>query len=256
MLLNVDIGNSRIGIACMQDYKILQRYSIDHKRSKLPLDEAFKFVADDIKDEKLCETISDIEAVCICSVVPEILKPVVKSCRNILNIEPFIISHELNLGITLDVDFPDKVGNDRICDCAYAASKFDEPILVIDVGTAIVINIVKDKTLLGGAILPGLQTSIRALSSNTSQLSNICLNVPENYVAKNTRDSINLGIISGAAGAINSIAKHTQEEYGQEFKIILTGYSSKFLIPSLDYDYVLDQNLTLNGIEYIYELNK
>lgn len=64
-----------------------------------------------------------------------------------------------------------KVGRDRIADAAAAAEHYPLPCMTVDLGTATTYNVISDKKVfLGGFIVPGVQTSLRAISAGTAQL--------------------------------------------------------------------------------------
>lgn len=255
MNINIDIGNSRIKIACMDKFSVIEKtYIYYHNENVLYKQSISKFI-DSLLLNKTISNMEEISSVNICSVAPNIVDKVIDACKEVFSYYPFVISYKKNIGIKLDLDFPEKVGNDRICDSSYVAYKYSCPCLVIDIGTAIVINVVKDKSLIGGIILPGLQTSVKALTANAEQLNDIDISIPESFVGKNTQECINLGVVFSAVGAINSLTNKICEQYNENFKLIITGFSSKFVIPFLDYDCEFEENLTLKGIEYISSIN-
>lgn len=255
MNINVDIGNSTIKVACMNGFNIIEKTNIDYHNEDVSCKQSFSKFFDSLIFNKIISNAEEISAVNICSVVPKIADKIIDVCKEVFNCEPFIISYKKNNGIKLDLDFPEKVGNDRICDSAYAEYKYSCPCLVVDIGTAIVINVVKDKSLMGGIILPGLQASVKALTANAEQLNDVDITIPKSFIGKNTQECINLGVVFSAAGAINSAAKKICEQYNENFKLIITGFSSKYVLPFLDYEYEFEENLTLKGIEYIWSLN-
>lgn len=72
------------------------------------------------------------------------------------------MNYTLDTGLTFAVDEPAKVGRDRIADAAAAAEHYPLPCMTVDLGTATTYNVISDKNvLLGGFIVPGVQTSLR-----------------------------------------------------------------------------------------------
>ncbi len=78
-----------------------------------------------------------------------------------------------DLPLSVAVERPDMVGVDRLLD-ALAANGLrtpDQPAVVVDVGTAITVDLVsREGVFLGGAILPGIGMSAKALHAFTDLL--------------------------------------------------------------------------------------
>ncbi|MDR0336899.1 MAG: type III pantothenate kinase [Planctomycetaceae bacterium] len=129
-----------------------------------------------------------------------------------------------DIPIPIDVEFPEKVGIDRLL-TVYAAScwrtfnalRFGlEPetrILVVDAGSAITVDLLAGGNYFaGGAILPGLSAVAESLTKISSQLPHI----PTNnisfavYPGKNTEEALASGIYWGAVGAIRQFHQLVQ----------------------------------------------
>lgn len=256
MVLTVDIGNSRIKLRLIEDFNILSSIIIDSKNHQNSDDMANKIL--EFKNHLLSDhiqSLSEIKKICICSVVPELTENISKMCKDIFETEIFEIKYDKNLGIKLGVDAPETVGTDRICDCAYAAHKYDCPLIVVDFGTAIVVNVVIDNTFIGGSILPGLQISLDVLNSNASQINNTELAQPKEVVGTDTKTNIDSGIVIGCAGAIDKLISCIKKQYDYDFKTIITGSSANFVLPFLDNEYIFEDNLTNKGIYYLCLIN-
>lgn len=107
----------------------------------------------------------------VCSVVPGLTTPLADACRRLTGKEALIVSCTLDTGLTFRVDEPGRVGRDRIADAAAAAALYPLPCMTVDLGTATTYNVISaDRAFLGGFIVPGVQTSLRAISAGTAQL--------------------------------------------------------------------------------------
>ena len=76
-----------------------------------------------------------ISDVAISSVVPRLTCVYEEAVRNIFHIDSFIINHK-NCGIELDVDTPEEVGTDRICNVVAAIELVGTPAIIGDIGSA------------------------------------------------------------------------------------------------------------------------
>jgi type III pantothenate kinase len=129
-----------------------------------------------------------------------------------------------NMPIPIDVEFPEKVGLDRLLSI-YAASCWrtfnalhfgfekETRILVVDAGSAITVDLLAGEGYFaGGAILPGLNAMAESLTKISTQLPRI----PTNdisfavYPGKNTEEALAAGIYWGAVGAIRQFHQLVQ----------------------------------------------
>lgn len=127
---------------------------------------------------------------------------------------PMIVRDRRSIDVKLEVDFPEKVGLDRLLNAvaANALRPVNRPAIVIDSGTATTINCIsRDGVFRGGAILPGLEMSAKALNHYTAALPELPVqemggelpNVP----GRNTRDAIRAGLFWGQVGAIRELVR-------------------------------------------------
>jgi len=74
-------------------------------------------------------------------------------------------------------------------------------------------------------------------------------------VGKNTYEAIQSGLIFGHASMIDSMIERLLQELGTKPKIILTGGLSPIIQPALNLNAQYEENLTLVGLEEIFNLN-
>lgn len=147
---------------------------------------------------------------------------------------------------------PFTIGIDRLC-ASLAAARLHAPgpMLVVQVGTAVVINHVSEKgEFLGGAILPGFRMMAKALATGTAKLP--VVDFEENLTGeggKNTTDAIRNGIYLSIVGACNcSRALWLRETPRANQKVIVTGGDAELLHDKLMPPMIHDPLLTLEGI--------
>jgi type III pantothenate kinase len=117
--------------------------------------------------------------------------------------------HDVPLAI--DVDLPERVGIDRLLG-ALAANHLrqrDRAAIVVDLGTAINIDLVTAAgAFAGGAILPGLSMSARALEEQTDALPHVAIerwHEPPEPLGKATVPAIESGLFWGTVGAVRQM---------------------------------------------------
>ncbi len=146
------------------------------------------------------------------------------------------------------------VGVDRLLD-AVAANRLRQPhrpAVVIDVGTAITVDLVAaDGAFCGGAILPGIGISARALHTFTDLLPLVEmpeLSVPPPALGTATMPAIRSGLFWGALGAIRELVAQLTRGLGGDPQIFLTGGGSAAVAQLLGDAAQYIPHLTLAGI--------
>ena len=140
--------------------------------------------------------------------------------------------------LKMDVDSPDHVGIDRLL-AALAATKHygDLPMLIVDAGTAITVDVVQNQTFCGGAILPGLTVQAESYPRISNRLPFIpaplaFAETESVYPGKNTEDAILAGIYWGTVGAIRQLYEKAFSRR-KNTRLILTGGDAVYLLPGL-----------------------
>ena len=185
MVLAVDIGNSNIcigGLSGAGHRDILFTVRMVTRPRCTPDEYAaeLRFLLARLQvDPRGCE------GVIVCSVVPGLTGVLAAACERLTGCPAMIVSCELDCGMTFKVDEPARVGRDRIADAAAAAAYYPLPCMTVDLGTATTYNVISENAeFLGGFIVPGVQTSLRAISKGTAQLPPIAPEPPEVLIGR------------------------------------------------------------------------
>jgi type III pantothenate kinase len=116
-----------------------------------------------------------------------------------------------DLPLRVRLERPDMVGIDRLVD-AVAVNRLrdaNRPAVIVDVGTAITVDLVSaDGAFLGGAILPGIQMSARAMHEFTDLLPLVDVSelaAPPPVLGTATVPAMESGLFWGAVGAIRQL---------------------------------------------------
>jgi type III pantothenate kinase len=127
---------------------------------------------------------------------------------------PLVINDRRTFPLTIDVDFPDKVGIDRLLG-AIAANVIRPaglPAVIISSGTATTVDYVNaDGHFCGGAILPGFDLCAKALHEYTALLPLIEMNevmlkgFAPLELGRNTHAAITSGLYWGHVGAVKEL---------------------------------------------------
>ena len=139
----------------------------------------------------------------------------------------FIDSPEA-IPIAIAVDFPDRVGVDRLLNAlaARAHVRPGQPAIVVSAGTAVTVDLLdNDGAFAGGTIFPGLRLMALALHEHTAKLPLVEAidPLPDGPPGKNTEAAIRLGIIHAVAGGIDAIVRETAARCAVAPRLFLTG---------------------------------
>ena len=183
------------------------------------------------------------------SVVPQVDGLWDKLCQRWLGVKLKFLKHGTAVGLQVDYDPPHAVGADRIANALGALERFQPPIIVVDFGTATTFDSIdRDGHYAGGAILPGVQLSSRALFDKAAKLPQVEFVAPERALGRNTVESLQSGIMLGYAGAIDALACRINEEMGGNSVVIATGGLGGLFIGICSSIQRYEPTLTLEGL--------
>lgn len=255
MLLAIDMGNTNIEVGVIDDKKIrfTERISTDIDKTELEYAVILKTVMEIHGVEP-----SDIDGSIISSVVPPLTHIMKQAVRKLVkNVNPMVVGVGLKTGLNIKMDDPRTMGADLVVDSVAAVTEYGAPSIVVDMGTATTITVIdKNKTYIGGVIVPGVRTSLEALVSDTSQLPRVSLSAPEHFICTNTVDCMKSGIINGQASLVDGMIERFEDELGYKTMVVATGGLSKVIIPKCRHDIILDNALMMKGLKVIYDKNK
>jgi type III pantothenate kinase len=251
-IIAIDIGNTEttVGIGNKDGWDSYRFTTRDANTSDelLALFNSTFNLIDDIRNELIGSI--------VCSVVPQVTNNMVQAIEKYLDFPPIVVGPGIKTGLKVNIDNPKELGPDRIANsvAGYKIAKSD--VIIVDLGTATTFDVVNNKKeYLGGAIAPGIKISLDALTSKTASLKSVELDLPKKVVGKNTYEAIQSGLIFGHASMIDSMIERLLQELGTKPKIILTGGLSSIIQPALNLNTQYEGNLTLVGLEEIFNLN-
>ncbi|OON97906.1 MAG: pantothenate kinase [Epulopiscium sp. Nele67-Bin005] len=255
MLLTIDIGNTNIVLAVIQNDEVLVTYRITTKLSRTS-DEYGITMLDMLSSKGI--NVSQIDDVIISSVVPSVMHSITNSLRKYLNKKPLIVGTGLKTGISIRTDNPKSVGVDRIVNCVAVYNLYGGPCMAIDFGTSTTYDLVNEKgEFIGGLITAGIRITADAMGSRAAQLPYIEIKKPPSILdCKNTISSMQAGLIYGYIGQVEYIVKKVKEEMNApNLTVIATGGLGRIIESSTDCIDIYDEDLTHKGLQFIYKKN-
>ena len=265
MLLTIDIGNTAVTIGVFRnsgDGESSGNSPVNRLSTTLRLATDSRRLADEygILLKNLLEfrgiSTQEIDAACICSVVPPLTRMFDDLCRQFFGVVPLQVTSQIDLGMPIRYDNPQDVGADRIVDAVAAVEMYGAPAIVVDLGTATVFDAVsRDREYLGGAIAPGINLSANALYDNTSLLRRVELVAPSTAVGRNTTAALQSGLVLGYAGLVAAMIERFKTEIGADAKVVGTGGLVTVIADHTPVFDDINQELTLVGLDIIYRMN-
>jgi len=257
MLLSVDVGNTSTVFGASEINRepvgISHQWRLSSSRERMP-DEWFSLVSPLFSATGLEQR--DFAGMIVSSVVPAVTRSLVEFGRRYLQLEPIVVSHALDLGISILADMPSEVGTDRLVNAAFAYHRFGGPAIIVDLGTATKLEAVTaDGNYLGGVIAPGIGLTLDALASRAARLYSVELKVPAFAIGSNTVTAVQSGVVSGHVAMIEGMVERIRGELGGADHVVLTGGYSSSVADALTCVTAYEPDLTLSGLCFIYQRN-
>lgn len=254
MTLAVDIGNTNIVIGgfVQNEFQFIERISTNRQATTLEFSVSIRTIL-----QLHAVDASAIDGAILSSVVPSLTTVLSHAVQKTVQVTPLIVSPGIKTGLSICVDHPEQVGSDRVVDAVAAAAAYPLPVLVIDMGTATTCSVIDAQhRFLGGIIMAGMQTSLDALVTRTSQLPKISFDPPKQMIGTNTIDCIKSGLLYGTASCLDGIITRTEEALGTPVTTVITGGLAHLVLPYCKQTLHYDPDLLLNGLILLYQANR
>lgn len=254
MILTIDIGNTvvTVGTVSRAGIHFVEQISTDPGKTDLEYAVAFRTILElyKIPSKPLTGSI-------ISSVVPPLTPVINRALTKIIGSPALVVGPGVKTGLSICIDHPEQLGSDMVVNAVAAIAEYPLPLVIIDMGTATTFSVVGEEgRYQGGAILPGIRTSLDALVSHTAQLPRISFEAPTRTIAKNTVDSMKCGIVYGSAAMVDGMLDRMEEEFGRHLDAVATGAAAPSVIPHCRHSILYDETLPLKGLYRIYLKNR
>ena len=240
MFLVGDIGNTEVKIVLFNNNKkIIKRFIL--KTNEINN----KYLSKKILLNK--KYLNKIQKILFSSVVPTAFlkfkyffkKKLKKKCYELKELP-------LNKIINIKVN-KKQVGSDRLAN-SLAVINEKKNFIVVDFGTATTFDVIVKDSYLGGVIAPGVDLSLKTLSSKATLIPKIKLSKNSQVIGKNTIAAVRSGFYWGYAGMIESIIKLISQQSKKSYKVIITGGYSNLFKNSINLKSIVKKDLTIKGL--------
>jgi type III pantothenate kinase len=195
----------------------------------------------------------DLGAV-VCSVVPALTLPWVAALEALTGRPPVEVNAATAKGLPIRYHDKSAVGADRIANAIAARTLYGTPAIVVDLGTATTFDCVSAQgAYLGGVIAPGVATSADELFRRAARLARVELRRPPRVLGRTTEESLQAGLIYGAAGQVDALVRRLALEMKGTPTVIATGGLARVIAAECETINRVDEALTLKGMRLIWE---
>jgi type III pantothenate kinase len=237
-VLLIDVGNTRIKWAVWRDGRLGRQQAVAHAEWT---PETFK-------------GLRRIERVLGVSVANDTTnQSIIAASQRALDLNPeFLVSARSAGGVTTRYFEPWRLGADRfaaVIGAFYIAKK--RPACVIDVGTAMTIDLVDGEGLhRGGAIVPGPELMVKSLLKNTNGIEQRAAggSAGRTLFARETRAAIEQGASYAVAAVVDRAVEESRRTLRRTPQVYLTGGAANRIHPLLQTRHVSIPDLVLRGV--------
>ncbi|ABK43986.1 pantothenate kinase [Magnetococcus marinus MC-1] len=255
MLLVMDVGNTNIVLGLYEGDQLAHSWRIASRIERTG-DEYGILLANLLQLKQV--DAHGINGVILASVVPPIGSALVRAVRRYLGLETLVVGASMKYGLPLSEESPSGVGADRLVNAVAVFDKVAHAAIVVDFGTATTFDLIGEQGIyLGGAIAPGLNSSLDALFEKTAKLPRIELFHPERVIGKTTEEAMRSGLYWGYVGLVDGIIERMRVESGfANIHVTATGGLAKLIARDSRCIDDVDDMLTLTGLRLLYQRNR
>jgi pantothenate kinase type III len=251
MLLCIDAGNSTVKLAMLENGNVVSLLKREtaaglHARARLSIPRGF------------INSKEGIDGAVIACVVPALNKILEKEVKRATGLKPVFITSKAHLPFALSVARPGRVGSDRIA-AASAVSESSMGTVIIDIGSAITVDLVAGGAFWGGLIMAGPDLALKALNDYTANLPRIRFPSMKALFPA-TFDDTSAAMLSGTAigvlGAVKAAVRELEHSRGRTCRKFITGGGAKPFLGKLPSSWKYDPDLVLKGLYRLWMLNR
>ena len=254
MLLAIDIGNTNttLGVFAGEELLFTARLATDHSRTSdqyaIELMMTFQINR---------QSVDVLDGAIISSVVPSLTSCMADAIFKLCSVTAMVVTPGIKTGLNIRIDNPAQLGADLVAVSVAALAYYPCPNVVCDLGTASTITVLdRNGNMLGGAIYPGIRTSLNALVGNTALLQSISFDAPAHVIGRNTTECMQSGMLYGAAALLDGMLMRIERELGEPVTAIATGGLSRSVIALCERPFIYNENLILDGLRIIFDKNR
>lgn len=253
MLLCIDCGNTNTVFSIWDGaaFTGTWRMGTDHRRTA---DEYYVWLSTLVAAGGLRLQVTDC---IISSTVPRVVFNLRVLCSRYFDCRPYVVGKpDCALPVLPRVDQGTQVGPDRLVNTVAGFDRHGGDLILVDFGTATTFDVVDtDGAYIGGAIAPGVNTSLEALHMSAAALPHVDVTKPQTAIGTNTVACMQSGIYWGYVGLVEGLVQQIRAERGRPMQVIGTGGLAPLFDLGTDVFDKIEDDLTMHGLVLIHRYN-
>ena len=150
MILAIDVGNTHIVIGGFREGEIVftARIATDHLKTEDDYAAKLRSILEiyDVTKE-------EVEGAILSTVVPALGSVLQDAVERLTHQRPMLVNSDMDIGVTIRMDEPKRIGSDLLVDAAAAVAEYPCPMLIFDMGTATTVTAIdRNGDYIGGKI--------------------------------------------------------------------------------------------------------
>lgn len=241
MVLLLDIGNTNTHVGLADTTHV-------RKRAEFPTN------AWSTRKAELClkkfTGNTQLEGAAVCSVVPHATERVFAVLRRLTSGTILKLTARTVRTTSIDYPTPDKIGPDRLANAVAALHRFGVPVVVVDFGTAVTIDVVDARGyFIGGVIAPGLAALTDYMHERTALLPRVRFRRVRRAIGRSTKEAMLLGATYALTGLVREALRGIRRQLKtSRLRVVATGGCAKLICPNLPEVTAVVPELTLDGL--------
>jgi len=178
---------------------------------------------------------------------PQVAMQMEEACNGWPARMQWVVAVESQCGVSNGYEIPSQLGSDRWAALIAARAIAPEGCVVVNAGTAMTVDgLTADGVFIGGLIVPGLATMLRALAENAAAIGEGGGHYRD--IPRNTPDAVYSGALSAMVGAVWHMNALLAGEIKRAPTCLLSGGDAQLLLPLLSGKTRMVDNLVLDGL--------
>lgn len=236
--LCIDIGNSFVKLAIVEDQKVLHKDVVE------------KLYVSHIKELHTKYGFLKVGV----GASGKIPSRIIRHLRT--NYHLFLLNGDSKLPIDIAYKTPKTLGRDRVAAVVGANARYPaSDNCVIDIGTCITYDVIlKSKRYIGGNIAPGVELRLKSMHDYTSALPLVKRGNFRTLLGLTTEQALQNGATMGTLLEIESFIERIRSKHSG-INVILTGGDANFFAEQINSEIFVNPNLVLIGLNVIMNFN-
>lgn len=252
MILAVDAGNTRVKATLVDSARVTELFVL----STVSVSEDPRVFSEAL--DGCGSRLERLDGAAVCSVVPGLDRAIGPAIRRATGRPVLFVNHDSDLPFRLRLARPAKLGPDRLAAAAGALAPRRAHAIVVDIGTAITVDLIVGREFRGGLIMAGPGLALRALGAHTRRLPNIderalARGVPIRF--DDTEPAMKLGARAAAVGAVLEGVRVLRQASRVSPAVFVTGGGARLVRDRLPREWRQEPHLVAKGLYRLWRLN-